>query len=112
MGRVGGGGWMAQSSQQRPCLYNTKWSSFPGLKEGQRDRITVATAVTCSLAGPTEQAAPPHSYGVAIEPEAHRASVRGAPCPDRQTGNGSSPLPSCLPRKAEAVACHGAPPVH
>ncbi|KAK5617553.1 hypothetical protein CRENBAI_003943, partial [Crenichthys baileyi] len=27
------------------------WSSFPGLKEGQRERITVATAVTCSLAG-------------------------------------------------------------
>ncbi|MEQ2283495.1 hypothetical protein AMECASPLE_011928 [Ameca splendens] len=35
---------------------------FPVLKEGQWDRITVATAVTCSLAGPAEQAAPPHSY--------------------------------------------------
>ncbi|MEQ2313890.1 hypothetical protein AMECASPLE_006507 [Ameca splendens] len=37
---------------------------FPGMKEGQRDRITVATAVTCSLAGSAEQAAPPHSYRV------------------------------------------------
>ncbi|KAK5611135.1 hypothetical protein CRENBAI_021441 [Crenichthys baileyi] len=31
--------------------------------EGQRDRITVVTAVTRSLAGPTERAAPRHSYG-------------------------------------------------
>ncbi|KAK5621980.1 hypothetical protein CRENBAI_013403, partial [Crenichthys baileyi] len=46
------------SSQQRPCLYNAEWSSFPGLKEGQRDRITVATAVMCSLAG--RQNVPPH----------------------------------------------------
>ncbi|KAK5620677.1 hypothetical protein CRENBAI_020578, partial [Crenichthys baileyi] len=36
---------------------------FPGLKEGQWDCITVATAVTYSLAGPTARAAPPHSYG-------------------------------------------------
>ncbi|KAK5623508.1 hypothetical protein CRENBAI_013016 [Crenichthys baileyi] len=35
---------------------------FPGLKEGQRDRITVATAVTCSLAG-RQNESPPHSYG-------------------------------------------------
>ncbi|KAK5611935.1 hypothetical protein CRENBAI_006295 [Crenichthys baileyi] len=31
---------------------------LPGLKEGQRDRITVVTAVTCSLAG--RQNEPPH----------------------------------------------------
>ncbi|KAK5621684.1 hypothetical protein CRENBAI_020109, partial [Crenichthys baileyi] len=46
------------SSQQRPCLYNAKWSSFPSLKEVQRDRITMVTAVTCSLAG--RQNEPPH----------------------------------------------------
>ncbi|KAK5620459.1 hypothetical protein CRENBAI_023618 [Crenichthys baileyi] len=44
-------------SQQRPCLYDAEWSSFPRLKEGQRDRITVVTAVTCSLAG--RQSEPP-----------------------------------------------------
>ncbi|MED6258067.1 hypothetical protein ATANTOWER_002590 [Ataeniobius toweri] len=42
---------MRRVSQQRPCLYDAEWSSFPGLKEGQRDRITVVTAVTCSLEG-------------------------------------------------------------
>ncbi|MEQ2310625.1 hypothetical protein AMECASPLE_011008, partial [Ameca splendens] len=31
---------------------------FPGLKDGQRDLITVVTAVTCSLAG--RQNEPPH----------------------------------------------------
>ncbi|KAK5612805.1 hypothetical protein CRENBAI_006379, partial [Crenichthys baileyi] len=31
---------------------------FPSLKEGQRERITVVTAVTCSLAG--RQNEPPH----------------------------------------------------
>ncbi|MED6271728.1 hypothetical protein CHARACLAT_023337 [Characodon lateralis] len=40
-----------ESSHQRPILYNAEWSSFSCLKEGQRDRITVTTAVTCSLAG-------------------------------------------------------------
>ncbi|MEQ2305519.1 hypothetical protein AMECASPLE_038725, partial [Ameca splendens] len=40
----------------KPCLYNPEWSGFPGLKEGQRDRITVDTAVTCSLVSPKEQA--------------------------------------------------------
>ncbi|KAK5611245.1 hypothetical protein CRENBAI_020074 [Crenichthys baileyi] len=47
-----------ESSQQKPCLYNAEWSSFPGLKEGQQDRITMVTAVTCSLAG--RQSEPPH----------------------------------------------------
>ncbi|KAK5601633.1 hypothetical protein CRENBAI_022905, partial [Crenichthys baileyi] len=51
-----------ESSQQRPCFYNAEWNSFPGLKEGQRDRITVVTAVTCSLAG-RQNGPPPHSYG-------------------------------------------------
>ncbi|KAK5598454.1 hypothetical protein CRENBAI_010714, partial [Crenichthys baileyi] len=45
-------------SQQRPCLYDPEWSSFPGLKEEQRDRITVVTALTCSLAGRLSE--PPH----------------------------------------------------
>ncbi|KAK5618822.1 hypothetical protein CRENBAI_010570 [Crenichthys baileyi] len=46
-----------ESSQQRPCLYKAEWTSFPGLKEEQRDRITMVTAVTCSLAG--RQSEPP-----------------------------------------------------
>ncbi|MEQ2313113.1 hypothetical protein AMECASPLE_038236 [Ameca splendens] len=45
-------------TQQRPCLYNAEWSGFPGLKEGQRDCITVVTAVMCSLAG--RQSEPPY----------------------------------------------------
>ncbi|MEQ2308109.1 hypothetical protein AMECASPLE_024782 [Ameca splendens] len=47
-----------ESSQQRQCLYDAEWSSFPGLKKGQQDRITVSTAVTCSLA--SRQNEPPH----------------------------------------------------
>ncbi|KAK5600746.1 hypothetical protein CRENBAI_010764 [Crenichthys baileyi] len=43
--------YVLESSQQRLCLYNAEWNSFPGLKEGQQDRITVVTAVTSSLAG-------------------------------------------------------------
>ncbi|KAK5603198.1 hypothetical protein CRENBAI_012927 [Crenichthys baileyi] len=37
--------------------------AIEGTEEGQRDRITVATAVMCSVAGPAERAVPPHSYG-------------------------------------------------
>ncbi|MEQ2312847.1 hypothetical protein AMECASPLE_035416, partial [Ameca splendens] len=44
-----------ESSQQRPCLYEAEWSSFPGLKEGQQDRITVVTPVTCKASLPTPQ---------------------------------------------------------
>ncbi|MEQ2252446.1 hypothetical protein ILYODFUR_021812 [Ilyodon furcidens] len=40
-----------ESSQLRPRLYDAEWSSFPGLKEGQRDRGTVVAAVVCSSAG-------------------------------------------------------------
>ncbi|KAK5599542.1 hypothetical protein CRENBAI_019751 [Crenichthys baileyi] len=39
-----------------PVSLTLNRAGFPGVKERQRDRITVATAVTCS------SAAPPHSY--------------------------------------------------
>ncbi|MED6253458.1 hypothetical protein ATANTOWER_030040 [Ataeniobius toweri] len=35
-----------EKSQQRPSFYDAEGSSFPGLKEGQKYRITVAIAVT------------------------------------------------------------------
>ncbi|MED6290138.1 hypothetical protein CHARACLAT_010055 [Characodon lateralis] len=56
----------AYISIEEASTQNVGTAVFPGLKEGQRDRITVAAAVTCSLAGPAERAAPPHSYGDAF----------------------------------------------
>ncbi|MED6290636.1 hypothetical protein CHARACLAT_015191 [Characodon lateralis] len=41
-----------ESSQHTTCLYNAEWSAFPSLKEGQQEHSTMATAVTCSSAGP------------------------------------------------------------
>ncbi|KAK5612564.1 hypothetical protein CRENBAI_011605, partial [Crenichthys baileyi] len=54
-----------ESSHQRPLSLKTPSGAvFPSLKEGQRDRITVATAVTCTSAGQAaERAAPPYSSG-------------------------------------------------
>ncbi|KAK5621618.1 hypothetical protein CRENBAI_025664 [Crenichthys baileyi] len=46
---------VSESFQQRPCLYDAERSSFPGLKEGQRDCITMVTAVTYSSADRTSR---------------------------------------------------------
>ncbi|MED6259565.1 hypothetical protein ATANTOWER_025359 [Ataeniobius toweri] len=50
-----------ESPQQRPCLYNTEWSGFSGLKEGQRYRNTAHRSHAVRPGQP--KATPPHSYG-------------------------------------------------
>ncbi|MEQ2284264.1 hypothetical protein AMECASPLE_019786, partial [Ameca splendens] len=95
-----------ESSQQRPRLYNTEWSSFPGLKEGQWDRINVATAVMCSLAG--RQNEPPHPTATEVSCKLTLCSLWMLPSTSlpRTTfpQHGSQELdndPCCLPEPEE-----------
>ncbi|MEQ2286840.1 hypothetical protein AMECASPLE_006511 [Ameca splendens] len=51
-----------ESSQQRPCLYDAKWSSFSQSEERTTGPHHCGYSSNVQFGRPTERAAPPHSY--------------------------------------------------